>query len=57
MVDEILDDIIKELQEKAEILKELSADNKDSIFLSEYVGVLKSIEIVKKYKTNIGVEK
>lgn len=50
MVNEVLDKIIKELEEKSEQLKEISADNKDSIFLSESVGIIKSIEIIKKYK-------
>lgn len=53
MVNEILDKIISELRTKAEQLKEISADNKDSIFLSESVGILKSIDIIEKYKIEV----
>ena len=50
MINEILDKIIKDLDAKAEKLKEISSDTKDSRFLYEAVGILKSIDLVKTYK-------
>jgi hypothetical protein len=49
-MNELLDKIIKELEDKSEQLKELSADEHCEKFLFEHVGILKSIEIIKKYK-------
>jgi hypothetical protein len=50
-MNDLLDKIIEELEIKSEQLKELSADKQDSIFLFESSGIVKAIEIIKKYKT------
>lgn len=51
-MDQVLDEIIKELLKKSEHLKELSTDLKDSSLVFESVGILKAIDIIKKYKNN-----
>ena len=52
-MEEVRITIIKELQERAELLKEASCDNKDRNLLYEHVGFLKAIEVVK----NVNLDK
>lgn len=53
MLEETLDKIIQEMTVRSEQLKEISSNTKDSSFIYESIGILKAIEIVKKYKTNV----